>query len=136
MDDVPVPHQVTRKLAPVLERALRTTPVLLYMLFIWSVSDLPPNRLPAGVDDRIAHFGEYGLLALLMAFALTAFDPSRTSGARLALSGLLCLAWGALDEIHQGWTPGRVPSLKDLAFDALGIAVALAVLATLARRSP
>lgn len=133
MADVPVPDQVTGKLARTLERALRIAPVLLYMLFIWLASDRPPDALPAGIDDRIAHFGEYGLFALLMAFAFTAFDPSRTSAARLALSGILCLAWAALDEIHQGWSPGRVPSLKDFGFDALGIAVALGGLAALAR---
>lgn len=134
MADVPVPDQVIRSLGPAAERALRCAPTLLYMLLIWFASEMPGDALPRGIDDRIAHFGEYALLAVLMTFALTAFDPVRFTGARLASSAFLCLAWAGLDELHQRWSPGRVPSLKDFAFDALGIGAALTALLVLARR--
>ncbi|HVR42496.1 MAG TPA: VanZ family protein [Thermoanaerobaculia bacterium] len=124
--------------APV-ELALRVIPVLLYLVFTWMISATPGDRIPAGFDDRIAHFGEYALLAFLMVFAMTRFDPARTTARPLVSAALLSAAWGVVDEWHQSWIPGRDSSLKDLGFDALGAVAACAVVGLLAareRRSP
>ncbi|HUP66346.1 MAG TPA: VanZ family protein [Thermoanaerobaculia bacterium] len=121
--------------AAILERALRVLPALLYLAFIWGMSGLHATELSnVDFDDRLAHFGEYGLLALLLVFALTAFDPERVHARSLLLAGAISIGWGALDEIHQSWVPGRDSSVKDFAFDALGTVAALAATAWLARR--
>lgn len=113
-------------------RTLRVAPAVLYLSFIWLLSDRPGDTLPGGVDDRIAHFGEYCLLMLLVTFALTAFDPALIVRRTLLAAGAFSLAWAILDEFHQSFVPGRFPSLRDIAFDLLGILAAAALLAFLA----
>ena len=115
-------------------RILRTAPALLYLSFIWLVSDRSGDSLPTLVDDRIAHFGEYFLLMLLVTFALTAFDPDRILPRTLLAAGGLSFAWAVLDEVHQSFVPGRFPSLKDVAFDVIGIVAAAMLMAILAAR--
>jgi VanZ family protein len=115
-------------------RVLRATPALLYLAFIWLVSDRPGDSLPTGFDDRLAHFGEYFLLMLLVTFALTEFDPARILRRNLLAAGAFSFAWAILDEVHQSFIPGRFASLKDVAFDLLGIAAAAALMALLAAR--
>ncbi|MFN2238322.1 MAG: VanZ family protein [Thermoanaerobaculia bacterium] len=129
MADVSVPDQVRVSL-----RVLRATPALLYLAFIWLVSARPGDSLPTRVDDRIAHFGEYFLLMLLVMFALTAFDPVRIQPRTLLAAGGFSFAWAILDEVHQSFVPGRFPSVKDVAFDLVGIAAAAALMAFLATR--
>ena len=118
----------------ILERALRVLPALLYLAFIWGMSSVQATDLQGDVDDRLAHLGEYALLALLLVFALTAFDPERVHAKPLLVTGAISIGWGVLDEIHQSWVPGRDSSVRDVAFDALGTAAALALVAWLAGR--
>lgn len=130
MADVPVPDQVRDE--SFFSRILRVAPAVLYLAFTWLLSDRPGDTLPGGIDDRIAHFGEYCLLMLLVTFALTAFDPARILRRTLLAAGAFSLAWAILDEFHQSFIPGRFSSLKDIAFDLLGILAAAALLAFLA----
>ena len=120
---------------PALERLLRLLPAGLYMLFIWGMSAVPGADLPALVDDRIAHTGEYALLALLALFALTGFSAPRIGSGTLAVAFAWSCGWGVVDEIHQSFTPGRDPSLSDLFFDAAGSLGALALAFLVARRA-
>ncbi|MGH9457978.1 MAG: VanZ family protein [Thermoanaerobaculia bacterium] len=134
MADVSVPDALTaRRVPPVVERTLRLLPLLLYMAFTWSASARPADALPSAIDDRLAHFGEYGLLALLALFAITAFDARRVRGGALAAAAAIAIAWGVVDELHQSFVPTRDSSLSDLLFDALGTAAALGMAAVLAR---
>jgi len=119
---------------PLSFRILRAAPAVLYLAFIWLVSDRPGDSLPTHVDDRIAHFGEYFLLMLLVTFALTAFEPDRILRRTLLAAGGFCFAWAVLDEVHQSFVPGRFPSVKDVAFDLIGIVAAAALMAILAAR--
>lgn len=121
-------------LARPLDLALRVAPLILYLAFIWSVSDTPGDDLSVSLDDRLAHFGEYFLLMLLTTFAITGFDPARVSAPSLAAATVFCLAWAVLDEVHQSWVPGRDPSVKDLVFDAFGTAAAAVLLTLVAAR--
>ncbi len=88
------------------------------LIFWLSDSPLPPGvpfiELPGA--DRVYHFFEYGLLALL---GLQAFSP-RT---RRKFWGVLALCWlyGLTDEVHQSWVPGRSADMLDWLVDGLGI---------------
>ena len=83
-----------------------------------SVSHLPD--LPSGVSDKMAHFSEYAVLGLLLARALA--GPRWLSITLPYVAGALILAalYGASDEFHQWFVPGRDADLRDLAADALG----------------
>lgn len=87
------------------------------------------------VVRKTGHAAAYGLLALAVWHALAA--TSRLRPAR-AWAWVATVLYAASDEFHQSFTPGRGPSARDVAIDASGAAVAIAlgraVLAWRARR--
>lgn len=68
----------------------------------------------SGGLDKVAHFGAYLILGLLLA----AGRVGRTRIFSLILLGSL---YGILDEVHQSFVPGRMPDVWDLVADALGV---------------
>jgi hypothetical protein len=86
------------------------------------------------LQERL-HLLEYGLLALAFGRALEARSPARgarsTRGA-LAAAGLTAAA-GWVDELIQGALPNRHYDLRDVGFNALAGALALASAAALRR---
>ena len=103
-------------------------PVIAYMAAIFYASTI--SAVPGPVSyfpDTLLHSVEYGGLALLTVRA--------TSGGRWAdvTSGALISAWliatlyGASDEWHQVYTPGRMSEFRDLRNDAVGALVALSL---------
>ncbi|MFP4345384.1 MAG: VanZ family protein [Anaerolineales bacterium] len=69
------------------------------------------------------HFGVYALLAWLDLRALAA---DRQPGRRTyALAWVLAVLYAVIDELHQGLTPGRHPTLKDVVIDAAGATAGL-----------
>ena len=81
-----------------------------------SRSRVPGPELPG--FDKVAHFGAYAVLAWLLAFA------AERSRLPLAVAVVLGLLYGASDEIHQMFVPGRSPDVLDWFADAAGIAAA------------
>lgn len=115
-------------------------PVLVYAVGIFiesSISQVP--SLPSGVTDKDAHGVLYAGLGLFVLRALTRADWRRVSIATALAAIALSTAYGASDEFHQRFVPGRTADLADLAADALGagLAVGLAwLLASVWRRRP
>ena len=72
--------------------------------------------------DKVAHFFVYGLLATLVARNL----PVR---GRVWLAILIVSVFGASDEWHQSFTPGRSATVADWVADTLGAGLAAAVYA-------
>lgn len=109
-------------------------PPLVWAAGIFGLSCLSrPPRPPAYPgEDKVVHFLLFGILALLMYRALT-------GDLRLALRRALLLAWlttsayGAFDEVHQTFTPGRHVDWVDWLADTLGAAAALLILAGMTR---
>jgi VanZ family protein len=99
-------------------------------LFLLSRQENLP-RAPL-VQDEVVHAGAYCALGLL---CLRATHGGIVRPRLLAsLAGLvLTVAYGALDEWHQSWVPGRDPSPFDLLADAAGALAALPLLALAAR---
>jgi VanZ family protein len=73
----------------------------------------------------------FGVLALLLWLAI----GSTTAGARAPLLALaLAAAYAVTDELHQGFVPGRHPSVVDVVIDAIGAAIAVSIVALVAAR--
>ncbi len=109
--------------------------VLVYMAGIFYLSSLSRPTLPIKMSDKLAHVAEYALLsALVLRAANGGFSRRATLGAVL-LAFLLSSAYGASDEWHQSFVPGRVCSLGDLAADAAGSLLAALALAVATRRA-
>lgn len=100
-------------------------PALLYMVLIWALSSFPIqvdlSRVP--LRDKGAHFIEYGTLSVLLTHALRTTSPRRSGPAIWLTAALITLVWGAIDEIHQAFVPGRSSDVFDLVADGCGAAV-------------
>jgi len=105
------------------------------MLLLYTLSSRSSlGGVPAGWD-KLAHASAYGILGFLALRACHAgILPLRALPATLAL--LLSIGYGALDELHQRFVPGRDASVEDWIADALGAGAATIVLAWLTRRGP
>lgn len=124
-------------------RWVRLLPALLWQALIWLLSSRPwPGaggflsrlwlELPEWVRgvlpaDKVVHAAFYAILAWLWAAGL----PRRR---RVAAAWLLTSAWGALDEVHQSYVPGRTADPWDLLADMTGAALALLWLTLWLRR--
>ena len=111
-------------------RAVAAIASLLIYAGIFLMSSLPAGSLPSGIPDVIPHVSEYALLAFFFVQIFPA--PGRFS--TVVAAWLLLALLGLLDEWHQLSTPGRVFSMLDLAYDALGSAAGMAVYLVINRR--
>ena len=78
--------------------------------------------------DKMAHSGAYTLLGLLALRACHGGLHRLATRPTLA-AVVLTLSYGLLDELHQGFVPGRDASLLDWVADLVGVVLAVAFLA-------
>lgn len=109
-------------------------PVAAYAAAIFlesSVSQVP--ELPTGVSDKEAHGFLYAGMALLILRALAGASWRNVTIAAGVAAVFLSAAYGATDEFHQRFVPGRTADLLDLAADMAGAAAAVAGVWLIAR---
>ena len=105
-----------------LPRALNLwLPVVVWAAVIFALSSIPSLNSGLGSWDlvlrKLAHAAEYALLAALLLRAL----------ARPWLAFLFALAYAVSDEFHQHFVRGRSGTPRDVAVDAAGAMIGLAV---------
>jgi len=67
---------------------------------------------------KLAHFTEYFLLAVTVAFPLYVYGMR---GIWLVIfAGMFCVGFACLDEYHQSFVAGRTPGKKDVMIDSCG----------------
>jgi VanZ family protein len=110
----------------------RWGPVVVYMAAIFVMSSIPGTQVPMpGLwrHDKLMHALAFAGLAVLV------FRASRHAPGAVAFA----TAYGALDELHQRYTPHRSSDPEDLAADfagaCLGAVVALMWVRVRERRS-
>lgn len=107
----------------------RWLPAILYLGLIHLGSSGNPGdlglSLPEGVD-KLAHFVEFGLLALLFWRPLREAIPAFPEMKIAAIVCIFVAANGFIDEFHQSFVAGRESSWADGAADLLGGALAVA----------
>ena len=103
---------------------------------IFYASSIPGGDLPShpNVFNVVAHFLEYALLAGLLAVALN--SPDRKLWQTLIIAVVIASLYGASDEVHQHFVPGRTPDILDWLTDTIGafVGASLAVWLIAARR--
>lgn len=113
---------------------------LSYSISLWLVSrwnDLlhpgaAPEALAAQADAihffvrKAAHMTEYCLLG--WSVSLPFFVYRIRDRFRLPLTFLICAGAAALDEFHQSFVADRVPSVRDVGIDSLGLLIGLLLL--------
>jgi VanZ family protein len=117
-------------------RALRAAwPALAWgaLIFVASHQSQPiPVGPPFPHADKVAHLGIYAVLAGLAARALLGLGQGGRRAVWLAI--VLCSLYGALDEWHQSFVPGRDPDPLDWAADTAGAGLGAALVVVLPRR--
>ena len=105
-------------------------PPVLWALVIFSFSSMQV----AGTSDvywkdfivkKTAHLVEYGILACLLYRAMINSNISRQKA--FVLSILIAGIYGASDEYHQSFTPGREPRTRDVVIDTVGAIIGSSV---------
>jgi VanZ family protein len=119
------------------ERLVRWLPVVGWMALIAVLSHQPGLRVSddPGVDRPLrvaAHLVTFAVLGGLVALALR--GPGGLSRDRAAVAVAVAALYGVIDEIHQSFVPDRTGQLSDIAIDAVGAVVGVAVVAALLRR--
>src|SRR4051812_46387646 len=75
---------------------------------------LRSHGLPAGWD-KLAHFCTFALIPVLLSHGTAGRAPLAVLGA--------VVAFGALDEVHQAFVPGRAADVADFIADAAAAAL-------------
>ena len=104
--------------------ASRWLPVLVWAGVIFAFSSIPSLNSGLGTWDTVlrkcAHMTEYAILAVLLLRATGSY----------AWAFALAVAYAASDEVHQLFVRGRHGSPVDVAIDAVGALIGLAVART------
>jgi VanZ family protein len=101
-------------------------PPLVYMalIFMFSSESNPIPDVTEHVWDKLLHTVEYGTLAILLARAFAGEGLAWLSASVIAI--MLTIGYGATDEYHQWFVPGRSSDVRDWVADSLGAVVGAA----------
>ena len=94
-------------------------------VFLFALTSWPkPPHIPALTRiphfDKLVHFTLYGVEAFLLYAAIAWPGRKGFSWLRaLAITGAMAV-WGAADEVHQHWIPGRAMEGGDVLSDVAG----------------
>ena len=94
------------------------------MLAIFIQSSISQIEIPEIIFnwfDKILHFFAFGLLGLLTIRGLKQTDNITLQKNYIWISLLICIVFGASDEIHQLYVAGRSATIADWIADILGI---------------
>ena len=111
-------------------------PLIIYWVILFIATSLPVERLPSiGFTDKINHFIAYFILAVLLNLTLIYQRKSQLLFEKAPIATIvICLFYGALDEVHQLFVPGRSAETLDWFADALGTTAAVLLIYFLINR--
>lgn len=92
------------------------------LIFYLSSQSAPPYHLILP-SDKLLHFLEYMLLALLLLRALSKTFPGRLPITLGIIAFIIAVIYAASDEFHQSFVPGRNADALDWLADSFGAAL-------------
>lgn len=90
------------------------------VIFYFSSMPLPPTAEAGVLSNKILHVVEYAGLGLLVARAAKKHGLENPSLRLVVLAFVFAFAYGASDEIHQFFVPGRHMAFTDALLDSFG----------------
>lgn len=99
----------------------RWAPPLIWSIIILSLTSIPNPHVPMPTGgDKWAHLIVYAILGVLVARAAE-LTPRRMLALATIILGISL--FGAIDEAHQAFIPGRFPAVDDWMADTIGGAI-------------
>jgi len=97
-------------------------PLVVYWSILFFATSLPVQKLPSvGISDKFAHFTAFFCLSFLLNLTLIFQRKSQLLFNKAFIATIIiCLLYGAIDELHQMLIPGRSAELLDWVADGLG----------------
>ena len=105
-------------------------PLVLYWVILFTATTIPGNQLPdIHLSDKIEHFSAFFILAILLNLTMIYQRKSFLLFKNAALvTIIICLSYGAIDELHQMFIPGRSADIRDWLADSIGVILGVLVL--------
>jgi len=102
-------------------------PAILWSVVIFTFSSYPTGSTvklywPDFLIKKTAHMIEYGVLTMLMYRGFWNNGVEKKTALKYAL--IWAIFYGITDEVHQDFTPGREPAVRDIIFDTIGAGIA------------
>ncbi|MFQ6069980.1 MAG: VanZ family protein [Candidatus Aminicenantales bacterium] len=102
-------------------------PAVLYYAFIFYLSSRSSIKVISIYPfDKLAHFAEFMLLAILLFFGFS-MSLKKPPFIKASLTFLFSALFAVGDEVHQRFVPGRYSELVDVAADLAGITVGIVI---------
>lgn len=97
-------------------------PLAAYWIFMFIATSVSVETLPTPrVSDKLLHFGAFAVLGFLLDLAARVQKKNRwISANHFVFTYVVILLYGAFDEIHQYFIPGRFPDYMDWIADMAG----------------
>jgi VanZ family protein len=102
------------------------------LIFYLSHQTNPPGK--GWGPDYLGHFILYGVFAFTLVRAVTKAWRETFSASSAWILWAAATLYGILDEFHQSFLPGRVPSTKDVVVDSVAAGLVVLVLYRLCRK--
>jgi VanZ family protein len=105
-------------------------PLTLYWIILFTATTLPGDQLPnLHVSDKVEHFSAFFILAVFLNLALIYQRKSYLLFKHaIIVTIFICLSYGAVDELHQIFVPGRYADVRDWLADSTGVVFGVLVL--------
>lgn len=105
-------------------------PLIIYWIILFTATTLPGPQLPdIHLGDKIEHFSAFFILAVLLNLALIYQRKSYILFRYAAfVTIIICLSYGAIDELHQMFIPGRFADIRDWLADSIGVLIGVLLL--------
>jgi VanZ family protein len=105
-------------------------PLTLYWLLILTLTSLPGQDMPdIKINDKIEHFIAFGGLGFLLHLSLRIQNRfSFIKKFPYLFAFIFVSLYGALDELHQLFIPGRSCDINDWIADSIGAIIGISVM--------
>ena len=106
-------------------------PAIIYALAIFLLSSIPGMNMPEYgflVADKLLHFLEYALFAILIFRSFSQLFHNQKSHYVIIISSFFLILFALFDEYYQKYIPGRQSDVADVILDVLGASLILFLL--------
>lgn len=112
-------------------------PLIIYWIALVIGTSLPTVSVPSvAFGDKIVHFATYLILSALLNLTLLYQNKNDLLKSKHTVSAFIIVSiYGALDEIHQGFIPGRSQDIFDWLADTIGALAGVFLLLYLLKRN-